>query len=99
MDTDKYYIKRQKNMGVMKTLCDWVSAMRRQRKERKKQEREAELANESVRVLQVREFGGELFVCYNNEPIMPTEGLKWDIPSALDRARTAYKEYRRTREL
>lgn len=46
MDTDKYNIKRQKNMGVMKTLCDWVSAMRRQRKERKKQEREAELANE-----------------------------------------------------
>ena len=99
MDTDKYNIKRQKDMGVMKTLCDWASAKHRQSKERKKQEREAELASESMRVLQVREFGGELFVCYNDEPIVPTEVLKWDIPTALDRARAAYKEYRRTRGL
>lgn len=99
MGTDKYNIKRQKNMGAMKTLCDWVGAMRHQRKERKQREREAELASESMRVLQVREFGGELFVCYNDEPIIPTEGLKWDIPSTLDRARAAYKEYRKAHGL
>lgn len=47
------------------------------------------------RMVQVREFGGEVFVRMDGVPMLPVDGLKWDLPTVLDVSREAYIKYRK----
>lgn len=76
-------------------LLAWLRETRRQRTERKKAAAECRMVMDARRAVQVREFGGEVFVCMDGVPMLPVDGLKWDLPTALDVSREAYIKYRK----
>ena len=73
----------------------WLRGMRRRRAERRKAAAECRMLMDARRAVQVREFGGEVFVCMDGVPMLPVDGLKWDLPTVLDVSREAYLKYRK----
>ena len=73
----------------------WLRGMRRRRAERRKVAAECRMLMDARRAVQVREFGGEVFVCMDGVPMLPVDGLKWDLPTVLDVSREAYIKYRK----
>lgn len=71
----------------------WLRGMRRRRAERRKAAAECRMVMDARRAVQVREFGGEVFVCMDGVPMLPVDGLKWDLPTVLDVSREAYVKY------
>jgi hypothetical protein len=71
----------------------WLRGMRRRRAERRKAAAECRMLMDARRAVQVREFGGEVFVCMDGVPMLPVDGLKWDLPTVLDVSREAYVKY------
>lgn len=49
--------------------------------------------------MQVREFDGQLFVCYNEVPLLTTCMLKEGLPIVVEAARMMYVEYYKTKGL
>lgn len=49
---------------------------------------------ESEAIVQAREFSGEVYVCFNNVPILPADGLTWDVPTTLAVAREAWLKWK-----
>lgn len=49
---------------------------------------------ESRRVIQLREYGGAMYISVNNMPILPVDSLDWDLPVALDVCRDAWVQWR-----
>lgn len=49
---------------------------------------------EALRRLQVREFGGEIYLCFDNVPIIQEVELYHDLDYVLKTARKHYLEYR-----
>lgn len=71
----------------------WLRGMRRRRAERRKAAAECRMLMDARRAVQVREFGGEVFVCMDGVPMLPVDGLKWDLPTVLNVSREAYVKY------
>lgn len=76
--------------SVKTMLCEWCAARRERTEARLAKEVEAE----SQRRLQVREFKGGVFVCYDNIPLLEVCSLKRPLPEALDEMRTAFRAWR-----
>lgn len=43
------------------------------------------------------EFEGELYIGYHGEPVLPVDGLKWDLGATLTAARGAFVEWHKKR--
>lgn len=71
----------------------WISVRRAESRARQKATARRELERESEKVIQVREFGGEVYLCYGAVPVMPADGLSWDLPTAVAVARATYVSY------
>lgn len=82
-----------KEKSVLAQIVAWLRARREQRRARKSARYSEELKRESERVLQVREFDGKLFVCYNEVPLLTTCMLKEGLPIVVEAARMMYVEY------
>ena len=61
---------------------------------RKRLRRKRQLWRESEAIVQAREFSGEVYVCFNNVPILPADGLTWDVPTTLAVAREAWLKWK-----
>lgn len=72
----------------------WLSAKRKAHRERKAAQKAAALVRESEAIVQAREFSGEVYVCFNNVPILPADGLPWDVPTTLAVAREAWLKWK-----
>lgn len=81
-------------MEILTNIKMWLSAKRKAHRERKAAEKAAALVRESEERIQAREFGGEVYLCYNNVPLVPADGLSWDIPTALVVAREAWLKWK-----
>lgn len=88
-----------KEKSVLTQIVAWLRARREQRMARKSARYSEELKRESERVLQVREFDGQLFVCYNEVPLLTTCMLKEGLPIVVEAARMMYVEYYKTKGL
>ncbi len=88
-----------KEKSVLTQIVAWLRARREQRMARKSARYSEELKRESERVLQVREFDGKLFVCYNEVPLLTTCMLKEGLPIVVEAARMMYVEYYKTKGL
>ena len=77
-------------MKVLDELKAWLNAERKARNEKKA----AALVRESEAIVQAREFSGEVYVCFNNVPILPADGLTWDVPTTLAVAREAWLKWK-----
>ena len=81
-------------MKMIENIKAWLSAERKARKEKKAAKKAADLVRESETVVQAREFSGEVYVCFNNVPILPADGLTWEVPTALAVAREAWLKWK-----
>ena len=81
-------------MKVLDELKAWLNAERKARNEKKAAKKAAALVRESETIVQAREFGGEVYLCYNNVPLVPADGLAWDLPTALVVAREAWLKWK-----
>lgn len=80
-----------------KTVWTWLIACRARARARKAQRKEAELEHDSRGAVQVMEFDGELYIGYHGEPVLPVDGLKWDLGTTLTAARGAFIEWHKKR--
>ena len=81
-------------MKILDNINAWLSAERKARRARKATKKAAELVRESEAIVQAREFSGEVYVCFNNVPILPADGLTWDVPTTLAVAREAWLKWK-----
>ncbi len=81
-------------MEILTNIKMWLSAKRKAHRERKAAQKAAALVRESEAVVQAREFSGEVYVCFNNVPILPADGLTWEVPTALAVAREAWLKWK-----
>lgn len=81
-------------MRIIENMKAWLSAEREARRARKAAKKAADLVRESEKVVQAREFSGEVYVCFNNVPLLPADGLTWEVPTALAVAREAWLKWK-----
>lgn len=81
-------------MEIVTNIKMWLSAERKAHRERKAAQKAAALERESKERVQAREFNGEVYLCYNNVPLVPADGLSWDIPTALAVARESWLKWK-----
>lgn len=81
-------------MEILTNIKMWLSAKRKAQRERKAAQKAAALVRESEAIVQAREFSGEVYVCFNNVPILPADGLIWDVPTTLAVAREAWLKWK-----
>lgn len=81
-------------MEILTNIKMWLSAKRKAHRERKAAQKAAALVRESEAIVQAREFSGEVHVCFNNVPILPADGLIWDVPTTLAVAREAWLKWK-----
>lgn len=81
-------------MKILDNINAWLSAKRKAQRARKAAKKAAELVRESEAIVQAREFSGEVYVCFNNVPILPADGLTWDVPTTLAVAREAWLKWK-----
>ena len=81
-------------MKILEKIKLWLSAKREARRERKAAQKAAALERESKERIQAREFSGEGYLCYNNVPLVPDDGLAWDIPTTLAVARESWMKWK-----
>ena len=79
---------------IIETVKAWLCARRRAAAERKAARRDYELTVMSRSVVQVMEFGGEVYLAFDGTPLLPIDGLKWDVPTTLDVAREAFVKFK-----
>lgn len=81
-------------MEILTNIKMWLSAKRKAHRERKAAQKAAALVRESEAIVHAREFSGEVYVCFNNVPILPADGLTWDVPTILAVAREAWLKWK-----
>lgn len=81
-------------MEILTNIKMWLSAKRKAHRERKAAQKAAALVRESEAIVQAREFSGEVYICFNNVPLLPADGLTWDVPTALAVAREAWLKWK-----
>lgn len=81
-------------MEILTNIKMWLSAKRKTHMERKAAQKAAALVRESEAIVQAREFSGEVYVCFNNVPILPADGLTRDVPTTLAVAREAWLKWK-----
>lgn len=85
-------------MKIIENMKAWLSAEREARRARKAARKAADLMRESETVVQAREFCGEVYLCFNNVPLLPADGLTWEVPTALVVAREAWLKWKEKEE-
>ena len=81
-------------MKILEDIKAWLSAKREARRKKQAARRAAALVRESEERIQAREFNGEVYLCYNNVPLVPDDGLAWDIPTTLAVARESWLKWK-----
>ena len=81
-------------MKILEDIKAWLSAKREARGKKQAALRAAALVRESEERIQAREFNGEVYLCYNNVPLVPDDGLAWDIPTTLAVARESWLKWK-----
>lgn len=81
-------------MKILDNINAWLSAERKAHRERKAAQKAAALVRESEAIVQAREFSGEVYICFNNVPLLPADGLTWEVPTALAVAREAWLKWK-----
>ncbi len=76
----------------MKKISRFISAYLKGRKERKAEKQKAVMQSESLKVVQVMEFQKELYICYNNIPLINTRFVE-NVQSVLSDARAIREKY------
>lgn len=81
-----------KIMKIIMRVREWLRVQREERRKRSADKRQKELKRESMRMVQVKEFGGVVYVSYDGVPLVDVNSIVDSIPEALDDIRATYVE-------
>lgn len=84
---------------IWKELRQWLKAIGDERHRRKVLRRQNEAKQEACLRVQAREYGGELYFCFDNIPLLHCDDLTDKLGSIVREARDHYCDYRMTQEL
>lgn len=76
----------------MKKISEFVSAYLKGRKERKAERQKAVMRSESMKAVQVMEFQNQLYICYDNIPLIDVRYVE-NVQSVLNDARAIREKY------
>lgn len=76
----------------MKKIIERISTYLKGRKERKAEQQKAVMQSESLKVVQVMEFQNQLYICYNNIPLIDIRYVD-NVQSVLNEARAIREKY------
>lgn len=83
---------------ILKEIKQWCKAIGDEQHRKKALRREKEVKHEAYQRVQVREFGGELFFCFDGIPLLHEDDLTTDLGSAAREARGHFCDYRMTQD-
>lgn len=83
---------------ILKEIKQWCKAIGDEQHRKKALRREKEVKHEAQLRVQVREFGGELFFCFDGIPLLHEDDLATDLGSAAREARGHFCDYRMTQD-
>lgn len=83
---------------IMNAVQAWWKRITEESHRQKQLKYELNIKREALSRLQAREFEGEIYLCFDNVPILEEWHLTEDLGDALDIAREHYLEYRLTNE-
>lgn len=81
---------------ILKEIKQWCKAIGDEQHRKKVLRKEKEVKHEAYQRVQVREFGGELFFCFDGIPLLHEDDLTIDLGSAAREARGHFCDYRMT---
>lgn len=83
---------------ILKEIKQWWKAIGDEQHRKKALRREKEVKHEAQLRVQVREFGCELFFCFDGIPLLHEDDLTTDLCSAVREARGHFCDYRMTQD-
>lgn len=83
---------------IIKDFKAWCDAIADEQHRKKVLRREKEVKHEAHQRVQVREFGGELFFCFDGIPLLHEDDITTDLGSATREARGHFCDYRMTQD-
>ena len=83
---------------IISTIQEWWKRMREEHHRKQVMKREKELRLEALRRIQVREFEGLLYFCYNDIPLIEVENFCMSAEYLLQSVRDKYVDYHLTKD-
>lgn len=83
---------------IIENFRAWCKAIADESRCKHVRRREREAKAEALRRVQVTEFGGELFFCFDGIPLLHEDDLTTDLGSATREARAHFRDYRMTQD-
>ena len=83
----------KKIMKFIMGIREWLQMQRENNRKRCSEKHRKALACECRRMVQVKEFGGVVYVSYDGVPLVDVNSLVDSIPEALDDIRATYAEW------
>lgn len=90
---NKKTMKTTEAQGMKTRMSEWWRAMCARSRERSQRRRAATLVREADGRVQIREFDGEMYLSVDNVPVLPADGIAWDLPTAVAVSREAWVKY------
>lgn len=72
----------------------WLRSLRMASLAEAARKRRAMIERESKRAVQLREFGGDIYICLNGVPVVSGEHISGDMVLAVEEARKAWARWR-----
>lgn len=82
-----------KIMKIIMRIREWLKAIREESRKRRVQKRSGAIIREARQMVQVKEFGGIVYVSYDGVPLVDVNSIEDSIPEALDDIRATYVEW------
>lgn len=83
---------------IISTIQEWWKRMGAEHHLKQVMKREKELRREALRRIQVREFEGLLYFCYNDIPLIEVENFCINAEYLLQSVRDKYVDYHLTKD-
>lgn len=74
-------------------LMAWWERWRERRRERSERRRMERCRRKAGQMVQLTEYGGEIYVSFGGRPLVPSEDIIGDICETVDDSRRAYASY------
>lgn len=83
---------------IISTIQEWWKRMRAEHHRKQVMKREKELRREALHRIQVREFEGLLYFCYNDIPLIEVKNFCMSAEYLLQSVRDKYVDYHLTKD-
>ena len=79
---------------TMRQMREWWRGVVSTRAERRSEKRANRLNKEVMQRVTAEEFEGEIWVCLDGKPVVPMEGVTYDLATMLTVSRAALKKWK-----